>query len=309
VPVWRVALATAATLVGGAVLLDRAQGAAAGVAVVTAATAASPGAAPSTSSTSAPSTSSAASSVAPTPSAPASTAAPAPVRASAVSGVSAPKVVAAPRRTPSLLVLGDSVPSGAACGCGGFGATLAKTTPARLTNIARGGLTSGDVLAQVRQPGIARALRQADIVTVTIGANDLNEASASDPSCANLSCYAYTLRHTAANIRAIAAVIDTWTGPDTTVVFTGYWNVFLDGDVAAAQGSTYVRTSTGVTKEFNAMVAQVAKQRHFAYADLYAAFKGNGSVDDTRLLASDGDHPNAAGHRLIASAITTSAHL
>jgi lysophospholipase L1-like esterase len=297
-------VATAATLVGGAVLLDRAQGAAAGVAVVTAATSAS--AAPSTS---APSTPSAAPTAAPTPSAPVSTAARAPVRASAVSSASAPKVVAAPRRTPSLLVLGDSVPSGAACGCGGFGATLAKTTPARLTNIARGGLTSGDVLAQVRQPGIARALRQADIVTVTIGANDLNEASASDPSCANLSCYAYTLRHTAANIRAIAAVIDTWTGPDTTVVFTGYWNVFLDGDVAAAHGSTYVRTSNALTRQFNAMVDQVAKQRHFVYADLYAAFKGNGSVDDTRLLASDGDHPNAAGHRLIASAITTSAHL
>ena len=38
--------------------------------------------------------------------------------------------------------------------------------------------------------------------------------------------------------------------------------------------------------------------------DLYAAFKGeHAERDPTNLLAADGDHPNAAGHRLIAQAL------
>lgn len=285
VPVWRVAVAMSATLVGGAVVLERAQGSAAGVTSAVSASASTP--------------------TASTPADPPR----AVVRASSASRVAAAPAALQPRRTTSLLVFGDSVPSGAACGCGGFGTTLAATTPARLTNVAKGGLTSAGLLAQLRQPAIVRAIRQAGVVTVTIGANDLNESSASDPACANLSCYAYTLRHTAANIRTAAAVIDEWTGPDTTVVFTGYWNVFLDGAVGAEQGSTYVRTSTALTRRFNALVAQAAAGHHFVYADLFTPFKGNGTRDDTRLLASDGDHPNAAGHRLIASTITTTAHL
>jgi len=37
--------------------------------------------------------------------------------------------------------------------------------------------------------------------------------------------------------------------------------------------------------------------------DLYSPFKGDGSKDPTSRLASDGDHPNSAGHQLIASAL------
>jgi lysophospholipase L1-like esterase len=36
----------------------------------------------------------------------------------------------------------------------------------------------------------------------------------------------------------------------------------------------------------------------------YTVFKGaNGRTDPTSLLAPDGDHPNALGHRLIAQAL------
>ena len=47
------------------------------------------------------------------------------------------------------------------------------------------------------------------------------------------------------------------------------------------------------------------KARHSdTYVDIYTPFKGaDGSTDDTALLADDGDHPNAAGHQLIATAL------
>jgi lysophospholipase L1-like esterase len=37
--------------------------------------------------------------------------------------------------------------------------------------------------------------------------------------------------------------------------------------------------------------------------DIYAPFEGAGDRNPTALLADDGDHPNAAGHRLIAKAL------
>jgi hypothetical protein len=36
---------------------------------------------------------------------------------------------------------------------------------------------------------------------------------------------------------------------------------------------------------------------------LYVPFKGNGSLSPTRRLGVDGDHPNAAGHRLFAQTL------
>jgi lysophospholipase L1-like esterase len=40
------------------------------------------------------------------------------------------------------------------------------------------------------------------------------------------------------------------------------------------------------------------------YVSTYKPFKGaNGTNNPTRLLASDGDHPNARGHALIAAVL------
>jgi lysophospholipase L1-like esterase len=210
---------------------------------------------------------------------------------------------------PRLLVLGDSVAAASACGCPGLGADLAARTSAVLDNAARPGLTSAGLLAQVNGAAMAPVLRAADLVTITIGANDFNSELASDESCATLSCYAPALQQMTADVNAVTAQIAALTRPGTTVVLTGYWNVFLDGAVGAQRGSTYVAISDALTRQVNAALAQVAQGSHDLFADLYTPFKGDGSADDTHLLAPDGDHPNAAGHRLIAAAIANAAHL
>jgi lysophospholipase L1-like esterase len=46
-------------------------------------------------------------------------------------------------------------------------------------------------------------------------------------------------------------------------------------------------------------IDQAAPWDRATYVDLEAAFHSRGT-DVTGLLAGDGDHPNAAGHRLIA---------
>ncbi|MGB9376761.1 MAG: SGNH/GDSL hydrolase family protein [Mycobacteriales bacterium] len=210
---------------------------------------------------------------------------------------------------PRLLVLGDSVPAGTVCGCPGFGADLAARMPAVLNNAAQPGLTSAGLLAQVESPTMARVLDAADIVTITIGANDFDHSHAADDSCASLGCYQPALQQLTSNMNAVLGRVLAQTRPGTKVVLTGYWNVFLDGSVGAQLGATYVANSDALTRQVNTVLAQVARNGNGLYADLYTPFKEDGSADDTDLLASDGDHPNAAGHEMIATAIAAAAHL
>ena len=230
-----------------------------------------------------------------------------PVATTAATGTDVMTVAAVPVRQ-NLVVLGDSVASGDACDCGGFGAYLARANgPAALTNAAQNGLTSNGLLAQLDSPALDTALAAATVVTVTIGANDFDESQAS--SCSAAACYAGTLKTMTSTISQITSRISALTRPGTTVVLTGYWNVFLDGAVGARNGPNYVATSDTLSRQVNAAIAGIAAQHQVLYADIYTPFKGDGSRDDTALLAADGDHPNAAGHRLIAAAIASAANL
>ena len=75
--------------------------------------------------------------------------------------------------------------------------------------------------------------------------------------------------------------------------------------MAAAAFSGRGRAATDrLTRAANALIATAARKDGAGYVDLYAAFKGeHAERDPTRLLAADGDHPNAAGHRVIAAAL------
>jgi lysophospholipase L1-like esterase len=67
-----------------------------------------------------------------------------------------------------------------------------------------------------------------------------------------------------------------------------------------ALGAQYMRVGDALTRQVNRIIRQVAAAAHVHFVDLYRAFRGTGNRDDTGLLAADGDHPDAAGHRLIA---------
>jgi lysophospholipase L1-like esterase len=102
-----------------------------------------------------------------------------------------------------------------------------------------------------------------------------------------------------AHLTAVLARIESLRhGSLTTVLVTGYWNVFQDGRVAlAAYGRSGLRASLRLTRRANAEIRSVATDAGARYVDIYHPFE---SRDVTTLLAPDGDHPDAAGHRLIA---------
>ena len=209
-----------------------------------------------------------------------------------------------------IVVLGDSVAAATGCKCDGFGAALAKANgPATFTNEGEGGLTTEGLLSQLQSAGVRKALATATLVTITVGANDFDGELADEASCHQARCYGDRLRSTTANLNAIAVRVAALAPANAVVIFTGYWNVFLDGAVGALRGPDFVATSDRLSRQVNTAVATVAKAHHDRYADLYAPFKGSGSTDVTHLLAPDGDHPNAAGYALITSAIAASVGL
>ena len=215
-----------------------------------------------------------------------------------------------------LVVLGDSVPAAAGCGCTGFAPMLARDAAlrsgrtSRLLNAATAGLTASALADALAAPPTAlrAALSDATAVTVTIGANDL-DGSRAGTSCGgdrNLDCYAGDLASLRDSLRRVLTGVHAL-APRAQVLVTGYWNVFLDGSVGAQQGGTYVRTSDALTRQVNTSLAAATQSVGATYVDLYAAFKPDADPDDTALLAPDGDHPSDTGHRLIATTIERAA--
>ena len=206
-----------------------------------------------------------------------------------------------------LVALGDSVPAGTACGCIPFVGLLDRPTqgalPARSTsNLAVPGLTSDGLLEQLADPAVSAEVGTADEVVLQIGANDFASAAVGTTACAQpltAGCYGSGLHGLQATLGMVLSRVHALSR--ARVVLLDYWAVFQDGDVARQHGSAYVQRSDALTVAVNQVIARCAAEGGGAFVDLYQPFRQDG--DDTGLLAADGDHPNAAGHVLIATVL------
>jgi len=209
--------------------------------------------------------------------------------------------------------IGDSVTSATVCGCIGFVESYAAHLPitaggpARAENLGAGGLTAAGLRTLMAQPGpTPTGVAQGDILLVTIGANDLTPLLSRWQSAGcSKACYSPAVDAVGADLSDILAAARSLRGDrPTRVLVTDYWNVFADGDVAlASDGPAYLRWSDELTRALNVSICSAARNAGATCVDLYAPFKGDGSKNPTSLLAADGDHPNAAGSRVISAAL------
>lgn len=254
-----------------------------------------------------------------------------PTEAATSSAAASPTTAAGPGRSPSatptpspsptpstgpvhVVALGDSVTAGTACGCTSFPTLYQRGLAARtgrtveLDDRGESGATTSDVLDDLGSDG-AGPVAHADVVLVTIGANDFADVAGDveDGTCGtDVACAQDDLAGLRTHLTTLMTTIETLRqGQPTAVLVTGYWNVFEDGDVADADYTAAgTRQSDTLTKQVNAVEESVAKAGGGTYVDLYAPFKGeSGEKDPTALLADDGDHPDAAGHQVIAQAL------
>jgi len=196
--------------------------------------------------------------------------------------------------TPTIVTLGDSVAAGAECDCDPFPALYAKRQHAVDVNLAESGATAADVRGQL--PDNSGALSKAAEVLIMIGANDVAD-TIDDPST-----YPAAADGVREDVTAMIAGIEK--AHHVPVIVLGYWNVVLDGQVGEkTYGADGMRDATQATNLINsALAAAAATNAQAEYISTAPAFHGpDGTHDPTDLLASDGDHPNAAGQAAIAT--------
>ena len=208
--------------------------------------------------------------------------------------------------------IGDSVTSGNSCNCETFvqlyAAGLASRSGLKTSsvNLGVGGWTSSQLLQSLTRPGAFRdQVAKADILLVTIGANDLTPLETKQPSGCTTTCYSPFVKSVGHNVELIVAAARA-AQPDhpPTILVTNYWNVFQDGDVGTAEnGGSFQSWSDLLTRAANAQICDAARRSGATCVDLYGPFKGDGSTNPTSQLAADGDHPSSAGHQLIASVL------
>lgn len=232
------------------------------------------------------------------------------------SSPSNPSAATPSRSTLRVVGLGDSVTSGEQCDCDdyvtGFGRLLAGRTGTRVdvTDDGESGSTSDGLADDLTGRGkderhLQSDVADADVVVVTMGANDLGPAltgwrSGSCPA----SCYDPEVASMQADLTRVLDRVHTLAGGHARVLVTTYWNVFTDGRIArTAERPGYLDWSDTVTRQANDAIAHVAAARGATLVDLYAPFRGDGTQDPTSLLAADGDHPDKAGTALISRTV------
>ncbi|EWT03289.1 acylhydrolase [Intrasporangium oryzae NRRL B-24470] len=203
--------------------------------------------------------------------------------------------------------LGDSVMSGANCDCRGIVAeyadALADATnrPVTGTNLGVPGDMTTDLADHLAHDADTRAaVAKADVVLVTIGANDVvpQRDTWMAQGCEQ-ACYAPTVAAIGRQLAGVLATVRSLRNDQpTAVLVTDYWNVFTDGDVARATvGESGLRWSERLTSVVNRAICDAAASNAATCVHLVPPFKNDG--DPTGLLAGDGDHPNAAGVAVI----------
>lgn len=198
----------------------------------------------------------------------------------------------------SILGLGDSVTSGYAADTSYVNelANLQTTSTNQVTatNLGIPGLTTDGLKLQLGVPAVQTRLATANVVVITIGANDF---SVDDETADDRDQQLGELHDQVAGILQSVHRL----APNATVVVTGYWDAFADADVIGAD-EDYAQDATALTNRINAVLQQASAEQGVSYVDLAAAYAAQ-TDDVSTLLAEDGDHPNDEGHRVIARAV------
>lgn len=229
--------------------------------------------------------------------------------ASSANSSSSPTGTTGAPRTWSIVALGDSVPSGYKCNCTpypqlsakGLAASTGQTVTA--TNDAVAGYTTSRVLQQLNShTAVIDAVRNADVVEINVGANDVPYNKNSCGTSAD--CYGPLVAPMQKNLAAIVSrVHELASGRKVLVVLLDYWSIWLGGTYARNKGDAYVKAAREMTAKVDAAIKTTANQSGSAYVSVRRAFKGPSfGYIESHYLATDGDHPNAEGHQAIATA-------
>lgn len=185
----------------------------------------------------------------------------------------------------------------------------------RVTNLARNGWTSDDLLEALRDdPELREAVGRADVLTWDIGGNDglgarrtylRGECGGAD----NQDCLRAGLEEFRSNWDAVMDEILALRSGDGAVIRTmDLYNPFVTAETATDSweddgGLSDFEVLSGYLRQMNRYMAETAAARGIPVARVSLAFNGPDGTEapeDDGYLAADGIHPSEAGHEVIA---------
>ena len=240
----------------------------------------------------------------------------------------------------SYVALGDSISAGYGLKEGelSFPKMLERDTEYVLTDFSSNdGVTSEDLLETLNKPEVIAAVQEADVITITVGGNDLMDALYEYLADASGSMTADQIReglesgkidlltllglmqqleYFPTSSQASAALATLLTNlsralaqikalnPDVTCIIANQYNPYghIEGEAAEGIVSTF---ETGVTR-LNATISSVAQAQGVTVVDVHEAFAASSDNPcNARFTGIDNNfnldfHPNALGHGLIA---------
>jgi lysophospholipase L1-like esterase len=216
------------------------------------------------------------------------------------------------------VALGDSVPYGAGDVAGRsfvplYARFIEQDTGAsvRVHNLATDGGTARDLLAQLRDdPKLRRAVKGAEILTISIGGNDLEShlADYASKTCGgpdNQTCFREAVARFKPTWAAILAEVLRLREEKSIIRVTNDYNPFPGNARAAANlGKGITDVFTDYLRQLNAYRCSSAEHVGILCADVARAFNGantNESAFAKGLIGTDEfSHPSAKGHEVIA---------
>ena len=174
-------------------------------------------------------------------------------------------------------------------------------TEVAVTDLAVSGATTTDLLSTISGAEEKAALRQAQLVTITIGGNDFLQSAGACRT--QMDCYDATLTEIEGRLLEVAARVRA-EAPGALILMTNYPDVVAGNPSALSfLGYGSFETAREISKRSSDMVCSVAQRHGMTCVDVYRAFNGpdgEASAWEEGLLAIDIIHPSSEGHRLIA---------
>jgi lysophospholipase L1-like esterase len=186
--------------------------------------------------------------------------------------------------------------------------------PVKVTvqNLAFDGGTSATLLDALQQPRFQQALADADLITIDIGANDIDSgfqdyAAKSCGGSDNLECFRTGAATFKRNWDAILAAIVKARSPKVAAirVLSDYDSFVGNARAAANLGPMIARDIAPFLDQVNDVRCTKAMNAGISCVDIARVLNGptRHAVIPADLMGSDGIHPSAAGHLLIAQTI------
>ncbi|HZJ52442.1 MAG TPA: SGNH/GDSL hydrolase family protein [Actinomycetota bacterium] len=219
------------------------------------------------------------------------------------------------RPTWDYVALGDSVPAGSG-GVESYVSGYARFIEAdagvsvRVHNLARDGIASGDLSRALRKnERFRKAVEKAEIVTVTIGFNDIGIPLDEfvGESCGgrdNEKCFRDGLRKLKRNWLLILSELRRLTTGGSILIMTNDYSELPGNPSASNLDPHALQVFASYLEEANSHRCTVARKMDIPCADVYRAFNGSDGGQfpfKKGLLANDGIRPSAKGNRVIAS--------